>query len=127
MNKKRQSCRKGLPRQRVSESRSAEAATVAWMLATVATLAAEIAVAVIQTWIILGEIPVDNGKLLEPGAIRLLGVLFLIAVTSGCCNLLLLPLVYRLRQVPPPRLVTIWSCVIGVVPLVTVVLMRTND
>ena len=97
------------------------------MLATVATLAAEIAVAATQTWIILGEIPVDNGKLPEPGAVRLLGVLFLIAVTSGGCNLLLLPLVYRLRQVPPPRLVTIWSCVIGVLPLVTVVLMRTND
>ena len=97
------------------------------MMATVAALAAEIAMAAVQTWITLGGTPVDQGELPQLGAVRLLSVLLLISVATGVCSLLLVPLVYRLRQVPPPRLVTIWSCVIGVLPLITIALMRTID
>ena len=54
------------------------------------------------------------------GWMQLLVALALIAVTSGVCSLLLLPVVYWLRQVPPPRPITVGACVIAVLPLVAI-------
>ena len=111
-------------RQIPPENRSAVFITVAWMVSTMATLFAEIASLLVQAWITLSQTPVGE-KEANSDTVSLLSILLLIAVTSGLSSLLLVPLVYWLRRTPPPRLVTICSCLIAVTPLLAILLLRT--
>jgi len=90
------------------------------MFSTVAALAAETAALLILGWMSRTGVSIQIADPWETGAVQLMGVLLLIAVTSGICSLVLVLVVYRLRQVPPPRAVTLGSCVIGILPILTV-------
>lgn len=101
-----------------AEERSAEAATIAWMLAAVATLAAQLVAlaARLAAWGVPGEeIP--------PVARILPGWFLLCAVVTGGLCLLLTPLVYRVRRSPPPWPVTVGVIIISLTPLVAVGLL----
>jgi hypothetical protein len=94
------------------ESRLAEAATVGWMLSTVVTLAAEVAVALLVFWRWLAP---DN----QVPAI--LSELFgLCAVVVATMSLLLAAVALSSRRVSPPRVVTVVALAAGALPLVLV-------
>jgi len=84
------------------------------MLTLVATLLAELGG---------GLARVMSAALTElPGAWRSLpGLLLFMALVTGLVCLLLTPLVYRFRRVPPPTVITVWALVVSVTPLVIVV------
>jgi len=109
---------------RLSESRAAEVVTVAWMLCTLTTLIAEGGVVLVRLLLSLTD-PIVREDNVVNGWMQLFVALALIAVTSGVCSLLLLPVVYWLRQVPPPRPITVGACVIAVLPLVAILWLVT--
>ncbi|SRR5690606_17112269 len=100
------------------EERSAEAATVAWMLAAVATLASQLVAlaARIAAW---GTEPQE----LSQAASILPGWFLLCAVLTGLVCLALTPVVYRLRKRRPPLPVTIGAVVISLTPLVVLLVL----
>lgn len=100
------------------ESRAAEAVTVAWMLSTLATFAAELAAG--AAWAVVG--PAVDDQLASPlsGLPRLL---LLIAAVTGSVSLLLAPITYRVRLVSPPRAITIIAVLVGIAPLIVLVLV----
>ena len=89
-----------LHNRRLSESRAAEVVTVAWMLCTLTTLIAEGGVVLVRLLLSLTD-PIVREDNVVNGWMQLFVALALIAVTSGVCSLLLLPVVYWLRQAPP--------------------------
>ena len=83
------------------------------MLTTMATLIAEL------VW--AGSFTLVN-MLEDAGNLAMLPRLMLFTgVVSGIVCLILAPISWRIRQVPPPRSVTIVAIVIGVTPLITAV------
>jgi hypothetical protein len=109
------------PPRETGEERSADAATIAWMLSAIATLAAELVagLAAVVNWL-----AGDSDKL--PAVSRVLPSWFLFcAVVTGLLCLVLTPLVHKIRRQPPPRSVTITAVVIGLVPLVTLIVRAT--
>lgn len=93
----------------VEDSR-AEVVTVAWMLATLATLGAEVVGGVIR--FVLSRLETAPASLLAFPNL----MLFTAAVTGVVC-LSLTPIVYRLRRVPPPTAVTVLSITVALLPL----------
>lgn len=60
-----------------------------------------------------------------PESVRMLpGLLLLIALATGVLCLLLTPLAYRIRRVPPPGGVVVIAVAVGALPLVAVLLMQ---
>jgi hypothetical protein len=95
---------------RREESRGAEALTVLWMLATLATLFAEAAAAGAA---LLSPAPppgeVSLGNLLPE-------VMLFTALVTGTISLTATPLVLRLRREAPPRVIVGLALLIGVSP-----------
>lgn len=80
------------------------------MLTLIATLGAEIIGAIIRAVVITA------GS--DPGAsLAASGLLLFIAAVTGLVCLLLTPLVYRFRHVPPPTPITIIAVTASVLPL----------
>ncbi len=100
------------------ESRQSVAVTVAWMLSLLVTLAAE--VIAIPATIIAKANPQPIGEGLTTAHIADL-FLFLSLIT-GLITAALVPLVYRVRAVPPPQSVAVAALVAGAVPPITMVL-----
>ena len=100
------------------EDRRAEAVTVAWMLAAVATLAAQL-VALTARLVAGGA-----AAAAAPPVARILPGWFLIcAFMTGLVCLVLTPIVYRVRRVPPPWPVTAGVIVISLTPLAALLLL----
>jgi hypothetical protein len=103
------------------ENRAAEAVTVAWMLTTMATLAAEVLALIL--WAVVW---IYNRGHIPDGALALPALMLFIAAVTGTLCLLMAPLTYRVRAVPPPSGVTIMAVTVGAVPLVTILLLWIN-
>jgi hypothetical protein len=102
------------------ESRAAEAVTVFWMLTMMATLGAELVSLVSYALIARAEDPATL-----PLALRMLpGLLQMTALVTGLLCLLLTPVAYKLRRVPPPGGVLVIAVAVGAFPLVTLLLMQ---
>jgi hypothetical protein len=100
------------PTRRAEESRGAEALTVLWMLATVATLAAEFVAGAGLLFF-----PANSSADEAPSPLSALpGVMLFTALTTGTLCLVLTPLVRRLRRTPPPPAVVWMAAVVGVSP-----------
>ncbi len=97
------------------ESRTAEAATVAWMLSLLATLAAEGVGVGSRVWFVLAG-PSERA--------RVLSVTFLlIALLAGLITLALTPITLKVRRVAPPRSMVTIALVVGCLPLLTFLLI----
>ncbi len=96
------------------EERRAEAATIGWMLATLATLAALVCS--------LAAYAVVRPMADPPLALALLpGLLLTLSAITGLVGVLLTPLVLRLRKTRPPRLITQFAVVVGLTPSVLLI------
>lgn len=93
-----------------TETRAAESFTVAWMLAVITTLVCQI-----TGWITLWLLAQSPGS---TGLGVLAWLLLFAAVAIGLLSLLLAAVVLRTRREPPPRVITVGSLAIGVMPLV---------
>lgn len=95
------------------ESRPAEVVTVAWMLSMLVTVAAEFFGSAVWIALVLaGQGGVARPVLLIPSL-----MLFIATVTGLLCLVLIRP-VHRWRRVPPPRAITQFGIVVGLVPWV---------
>ena len=93
-----------------TESRAAEALTVGWMLSVMTTLACELGVVAAK---------IVHAAWLQMERLAVLGELLLFAaVVSGLVSLLLAAMVFRVRQVSPPRGVTTFALIVAAAPLV---------
>lgn len=121
-NDKKKGRRRGSTKIRApQESRAADAVTVAWMLTMLATFVADVLALILWAVVWLsnrGHVPVEARAL--PAL-----MLFIAAVTGTLC-LLLAPLIYKVRIVPPPRGVTMIAVTVGAAPLVTILLLWMN-
>ena len=93
-----------------SDTRPAEALTVGWMLSVMTTLGCELGVVTAR---------VVHAAWPDLERIVVLGELLLFAaVVSGLLSLLLAAIVFRVRQVAPPRGITAFALIVAVAPLV---------
>lgn len=88
--------------------------TVAWMLACMSTTVGMLVVFALRLLMVLA--PVAAG--VHPLA-RIAGVLLFVALVTGGLAVAFTPLAYKVRQVAPPRAITIVAVVIGLLPLAT--------
>ena len=93
------------------ESQRAEAITVFWMMALLATVLAQVAALVARLIVVFVSA--------YPALVLLSGLLLLIACVTGLLCLALTPLVLRWRRVAPPALITRFALVASFLPLVT--------
>lgn len=101
-----------------AEDRRAEAVTVAWMLATVATFGAELMGVSVFLFLRFSSSATD-----APAALRSLPPLMLFtALIVGLIALVMVPVVYQFRRVPPPRSATIISVLIASLPIILLAL-----
>lgn len=100
------------PNVRRAAHRSAEAATVAWMLATLATLVAELLT--LASAIAVSMLPAKEES---PGLLGMIpGSLGFTALVTGAAALALTPVVRRLRVDPPPGSIVVAAVVVGALP-----------
>lgn len=95
-----------------TESRAADAITVAWMLTVVASLVAE-SIALISWGIVVQVGPEE----LPRGIVLLPIVMWATSAVTGTLDLALAWLTCRIRSTPPPRPILIAAIVIGGLPL----------
>jgi len=101
------------------ESRSAVALTVVWMLTCMSTAVG--CLVVLGLRLLMLAFPAVQGRV-HPLA-QASGVLLFAAITTGVLCMVLTPLVYRVRQVPPPRTVTVGAIAIGLAPIVLLIVL----
>ncbi len=53
------------------------------------------------------------------------GMILFVAIITGIICLVLAPVVYRVRRVPPPRSVTIFAVAVGLTPMATWLVLTT--
>jgi hypothetical protein len=95
------------PVERAAAHRTAEAATVAWMLSLLATLAAELLT--LGGIALVALVPREEES---PGLLEMIpGSLGFTALVTGAVCLILTPVVRRLRPAPPPRAIEITALV----------------
>ena len=100
------------------ESRQSVAVTVAWMLSLLVTLAAE--VIAIPATIIAKANPQPIGEGLTTAHIA--DLFLFLALVTGLITAALVPLVYRVRAIPPPQSIAVAALVAAAVPPITMVL-----
>lgn len=88
-----------------SETRAAEAVTIAWMLSVMMTLMCEL---VSLAALVFGQ---------TRGLVFLAVYLFFTSVVTGVCSLVLAFVTVRVRQTPPPKGIIVFSLVVGSTPL----------
>jgi hypothetical protein len=95
------------------EDRRGDAVTVGWMLAMMATAAGD--VLALLAAIIMPTIALQAEK---PGlALALPQLLLFVAAVTGIVCVLLTPVVYKFRRVPPPPQITGFGLVVSVLPV----------
>jgi len=106
-----------------TEERSAEAATVFWMLCALFTFCAEVVRLAAKAYLShAGDVdPATTGLELLPY------ITLGIGVVSGIICLVLTPIVYRVRKTAPPRLVTLVVVLISLAPLATLLLQSLRS
>lgn len=92
-----------------SESQAAEALTVAWALAVVTVFLCDVGAVLTRLY----ALSVPEAAMME----LLSGLLFFAAAVIGLIVLILVPIVYRIRNVPPPRGFTAFAMVVAAFPL----------
>ena len=107
-----------VPRPTEGESRQSVAVTVAWMLSLLVTLAAELIA--IPATIISKTHPQPAGQGMSKAFDA--DLFLFLALVIGLITMALVPLVYRVRAIPPPKSVTIAAFVVGSVPPFTILL-----
>jgi hypothetical protein len=104
-----------LSQQEAAEGRTAEAATVAWMLCLMATVLAELSGVGIRLLMLTGNrsafLPVISS------------VMLFTALVAGTLTLVLTLLVKRLRKRPVPAPIVVAAVAIGAVPIVACILL----
>jgi len=98
------------PPPQAAETKAADAITVGWMLTVVSALLCELGAAC-SGWYVALHSQSQRMALLH-------GLLLFSAEVVGLASLLMIPVVYRVRRVPPPPSVTIGSVVIGAAPII---------
>ena len=98
-----------------SESRVADAVTIAWMLCTTTTLLCELGA--LGAWLFSRGSP--DGKVALLG-----GLLFFAAAVIGVVGLLILPIVLKLRRESPPLAIAVAAVLIDAAPLLVAVVAR---
>lgn len=107
--KRKKGARRGPP----PEDRRAEATTVIWMLCVLATVLSQSIAFLVQFGLSFATDPEQI-----PATIWALpGLMLFTAFLTGALTLLLIPLVYRFRQTPPPRPITIFAIFVSILPL----------
>jgi hypothetical protein len=101
------------------ESRGVVALTVAWMLTCLSTAVATFMVLALR--LLMLALPAPAGGVHPLG--RIAGVLLFVALTTGLLCLLLTFVTLRMRQIAPPRAVTISAVLIAAAPIVLLVLL----
>ena len=101
------------------ESRSAVALTVVWMLTCMSTAVGCLVVLALR--LLMLAVPGAAGR--EHPLSQAAGVLLFVAIATGVLCLTLTPLIYRVREVPPPRAVTIGAVAIGCAPIVLLIIV----
>ena len=104
------------PKPKSSESRSSDALTVAWTVSLTAVLLCN-AVVLLAAWAVDQEIGGDQINVF-------LELVLFFGATTGILSLVLLPMVMRVRRVPPPQGLVVFGICIAAAP-VLVVLART--
>ena len=100
------------PAEKAAARRTSEAATVVWMLAVLATIAAELLT--IGGALVVALVPREDEA---PGLLEMIpGSLGFTALVMGAVCLVLTPVVRRLRAVPPPLAIEITALVAGGIP-----------
>lgn len=102
--------------QQAAETRSAVAATVAWMLSLMSTITAEVLGLACRWYTVLVE-PSDLLTVLST-------VMLFVAVIAGGITLLLTPVVLRIAKTRPPQSVVQVAVFAGVLPLIAVALQQ---
>ena len=101
------------------QDRPIVALTVAWALTFVCTAGAQV-----LAWIFLWLAGSSKAIQGAPNTLVLMGnLLVLVAAITGAIGILLTPLVYRIRRVPPPPTFTIMVLLAGCTPWL-IILMR---
>ena len=91
------------------EIRTADVATIGWMLTVITTLVCELGF-VVARWFAKAD---PDGPL---GMLS--GLLLFAAVLIGFISLLAAPVAIKSRREPPPRGITVFALVVGAAPLV---------
>ena len=95
------------------ETQAGVAATVAWTVATTMVFACD--VAAIGAHLFVGANPAQRG------AAMFRDMLLLAGVVTGLVVLALLPVVYRVRRVPPPTGFAVFAACVATAPIVALV------
>jgi hypothetical protein len=95
-----------------TETRAADALTSAWMLTALNALVVQV------LWIVLRALLHYNADLQKMQVVA--SLLLLVAVVLGIAVIVLTPIVYRVRRVPPPRSVSTAALLIGLSPVAAV-------
>ena len=110
---------KGKPGPRPSpadDQRPAVAVTVAWMLTTICSAAAQLLTLVM--WLVARSAGIPEGR---PNALAVIpDVMLMVAFLTGLLALILTPITLRTRRSPPPRAITIAAVLVGLSPLVII-------
>jgi hypothetical protein len=93
----------------VEDSR-AEVITVAWMLAMMTTLGAELVGGLLR-------LALSRFESAATSPVALANLMLFSAAVTGLFCLSLTPLVYRFRRVPPPTAVTVLAVTVSILPL----------
>ena len=102
--------------QREAESRTAVAATVAWMLALMATVFAEVLGLACQLYMVIGE----NLEVVRMAA----SVMLFVACLAGLITLVMIPIVLHVAEKQPPRVIVLLAAMVGSLPLFVILWQR---
>jgi hypothetical protein len=97
-----------------AESPSSKGVTVFWMTSLLATVLSQIVALALRLLLLLGS---------APPLLLLSNVMQLVAVVTGVVCLLVTPIVYRVRDTPPPRAITQFAVVAGLLPIVVLIVL----
>ncbi len=100
------------------ENRSVETLTVGWMLMVFTAMVCEVGFLIAQ-WL--------AGADAESPWVVLMAVLLFASTLIGLFILVLTPVVIRSRRTPPPRGITVFSVVVGALPLAIIVWQLMNS
>ncbi len=98
---------------RPAETRTSEAATIAWTLTVITVLGCDI-----------GAIAASFYTGARPDSVLIAALfesLMFAAVAIGIISLMLLPVVLKVRRQPPPRAFTVFAVLVAAAPIVAVV------
>jgi hypothetical protein len=96
-----------------AESRTSDAVTVCWTVSVTTLLMCNLAAAAAQLY--------ARGNPAARGALMLGELLLLAGVVIGIASLLMLPVVYRVRRVPPPQGLVVFAVCLAVAPVLAVI------